>query len=283
MSNAPATTPRKLAPFAGVTHLVGGLRLLARTRRLWPLVAFPFGIGLLVLMPGVWFAGSMQDGLRGLLPAFAAVPAAGDVGVMASVGSGALALLRVLASVLTWLLTLMALLIGYIAAVRVAGAPFNDLLSAEVEKIRSGGGEALYLPPFLPGMVHALNTEVLRLAILLTLFIPLYLMSLLLPGVGAAIVTGLLVVQAALWLAYDAMSYCFDRRLWPLRKRLGFLRRHWWHVLQFGLGGAAILAIPLVNLFLFPLLVSGGTLLFRDLSAGEPEATAPGVITAEVR
>jgi uncharacterized protein involved in cysteine biosynthesis len=263
------TTPRKFAPFAGVTHLLSGLGLLARTRRLWPLVAFPFGVGLLVLMPGIWLAGSIQDGLRGLLPAFAEGPAVVDSGVMATVGHGALAAMRVLASALTWTVTVLALLIGYVAAVRIAGAPFNDLLSAEVEKIRSGGGEVLYLPPFLPGMLHALNTEVLRLAILLTLFIPLYLMSLLLPGVGAAIVTGLLVVQAALWLAYDAMSYCFDRRLWPLRKRLGFLRRHWWHVLQFGLGGAAILAIPLVNLFLFPLLVSGGTLLFRDLDQQE--------------
>ena len=76
-----------------------------------------------------------------------------------------------------------------------------------------------------------------------------------------------------------------DRRLMPLSRRAKLMLSHPWKCFVFGAQASVLLMVPVVNLFLFPLFVAGGTLLLLDISgeAAEPGNVAPRSPTGSLR
>lgn len=243
----------------GLLSFLKGLLLIAREPQLWRHLLPPLLAGAVALLPFWFWKGDLWSFYFSWFPAMEQL-------------SGWLATpLRWLFSLLSGLLLVATALLASLSVVKIVASPFNDLLSAEVEQIDAArGGEPLRVPPFWKSMVRAVRITAVQMVLFLLFLLPLWVLSMLLPGVGAVIASLLLLLYSSFWLAYDAMSYAMDRRLWRFRSRLRWMARHPLNSLGFGLGGYGLLMIPLLNLLLFPLLVSGGTLLLRRLEERDP-------------
>ena len=266
--------------FSAFPFLARGLKLfLERPRlRVWALV--PILVGLAALVPWCWFAPDLLRALRGALPdflapetSFAAEPGAWNA-LVAAVQGALYALLRWGTHLLALLLVLLSGLLLLLFAVKVVGAAANDRLSEEVERVALAKVDGI--PPCAPlvrGTLHALRVTLLQFALTFAVFVPLFLLSHLLPGVGALVFSALLFLFGSVSLCYDAMSYSMDRRLMPAGRRAKLMLAHPWKCLVFGAQASVCLMVPVVNLFLFPFFVAGGTLLLLDISG---ESADPG-------
>ena len=238
----------------GFSSLLQGFSLLKRERRLWRYLLYPLLIGACTLIAILFWWREIWEVASSWIPSFDHLP------VFAAL------LLLWLCRLLSALLILGASLLLSYSVVKISASPFNDLLSEEVERIDAGlHGEKLKLPPFFKAMFKALRVTIIQLLLFFLLLLPLWLLSVLLPGVGALIASLLLLLYSAFWLTYDAMSYAMDRRLWGLKERIVLMVKNPLASISFGLGCYVIMLIPLLNLIIFPLFVSGGTLLLRRL------------------
>jgi CysZ protein len=156
----------------------------------------------------------------------------------------------------------------------VLAGPFNDMLSEAVEKIRAGTGA----PPFsvrtlLRDLLRDLRLELSKLLLYFLVMIPLGVFSLLVPGIGQALYSAFAFVFTALYFALDFIGGPATRRGVGVRARFAFLRRHLFSALGFGTGVWALLFVPVLNLLFLPAAVTGGTLLYLDLTeVPEPDA-----------
>ena len=268
-------------------YAIRGLWLFRSEPRLRKWVAIPLAMGFAALVPWLFLSADVYAWIRGLLPAFlppeAAAEACAGFRACAAEHLGAIgnALLRAGTTLVALFLTLCSGLLLLVGTVKVLGATFNDRLSEATERIALGKEEAVPPPAgFVRATLHALRVTLVQFLCMALVFVPLYALSVALPGAGAVAVSGLLVLASAFWLSYDAMSYSMDRRLMPFRSRLALMARHPWKTLVFGFEGYLFLLVPAVNVFMFPFLVTGGTLLLMDLR-GETAPKASGAEEAE--
>jgi CysZ protein len=147
-------------------------------------------------------------------------------------------------------------------------APFNDLISERVERLMLPEG-----PPetgwraALRAAGRAVSHEARKGLLWLSAAAPLFLLSWLIPGIGALIWSVGSFYITVRFVAYDALDYSMGRRSWSFQRKIAFLREH--RALAFGLGGVTtlLLAVPLVGLAASPLAAVGGTALFCDISS----------------
>jgi CysZ protein len=176
-------------------------------------------------------------------------------------------------SALHWLIELIAgmvlALLGLVFVLvlsSVVAAPFNDALSEAVEHISTGGSA----PPFsvrqmLVDVVRTIRLELLKVLVYLAVVGPMFLASLLIPGLGSLIsLVGF--VLTAVYLGIDYIDWPAARRNWSVGDRIAFTRRQLPAVAGFGMGVWVLLFIPLVNLLFMPAAVAGGTMLFLALA-----------------
>jgi uncharacterized protein involved in cysteine biosynthesis len=236
----------------GARAVAHGARLLGRHPRWWVWVIAPALITALSLVVAVIGTFQAWSG--------AAAAVADALGVArAGLGWGALraaSFVGVLAG-----FTVVAVVLGQIAA-----GPFLDLLSARVEREACGRGE---LPPLSAADLAAdLLASVVHSVVVLTLYAalacPLTLLQLV-PIIGQVIAVPAAIALAALYLAREAWDYPMSRRRWSLRRKLAAVRATAAPALGLGLGGVALLAIPVVNVLAMPVVVVGGTWLFVKL------------------
>lgn len=234
--------------FAGAATYWRGVRLGFGHPRLRGLVLAPSAI---VAVASVLGAGALYRWLNALVHSW--------LHVSAGVGGALL-------TILVFVLSLVALYLSFILASGIVAAPFAGPLAERTSELESGAP----LPPqpfsatlreIARGVVHAV---VLLFFFLLTL-VPLSLLAWLLP-----LAAPLVLLQTALFVAYDGLD--------PLASRGGrvtfsakwrFLRSHLGACLGFGLIGAFLLSLPIVNFFVPPLTAVGGALLYRELQ-GSP-------------
>ncbi len=168
------------------------------------------------------------------------------------------------------LLAILFLVIGALSLPPLLTAPLQDPLSAATEE-RCGGDTA---PPFsvaatLRGTFLSLRHTLARLVLLLlgfALLLPLNLIT----GVGSAIYGVLGTLWAMTWLCAEYLSGPMARHLLPFGAVLKAMRRRTFACLGFGAALYVLLWIPILNFFLVPLAVVGGTLLFRAMSERLP-------------
>lgn len=159
---------------------------------------------------------------------------------------------------------------GMLVLAQIIAAPFNDALSEHVEEQRcgkavSGGG----LRALIGDVGRSVGLESAKLAIYAAIMAPLFLMSLLIPGVGAALYSGMGFGLTLFYLALDYIDWPASRRGLGARARFGWVRSHAGVALGFGLGAWLLLFVPVLNLLLMPAAVCGGTLLYLDVEAAE--------------
>lgn len=176
--------------------------------------------------------------------------------------------LEVVVLLLLWTIGLLAV----VFLTNVVAAPFNDLLSEEVEHLRIGKkGPPFSLKVLMRDSVRTVGLEALKMALYLVIMVPLYLLSLLLPAIGQVIYTIFAFLFTALYFSVDYVDWPASRRSRSITYRFGMLKEHFLPMFGFGTGVWLFLFIPLVNLLFMPAAVAGGTLLFLDLE-GETEA-----------
>lgn len=152
----------------------------------------------------------------------------------------------------------------------VLAAPFNDALSAEVERIVTGAEG----PPFSLGLLmrdlfRTVGLELVKLSIYCLVMLPLFAASLLLPVVGQIAYSIFGFLFTALYFALDYIDWPATRSGHGVGARLDLARANFVPMFGFGTGVWFFLFIPLLNLFFMPAAVAGGTLLFLDLQRPE--------------
>ncbi|MCA9574595.1 MAG: EI24 domain-containing protein [Sandaracinaceae bacterium] len=190
-------------------------------------------------------------------------------GVWASVKRG-------LHAVFDWGLTFLLAAAGVLVVAALASiiaAPFNDLLSEEVERRVTGvGGPPFTLSALLRDTVRTVRVEVTKLVLYACVMLPLFVLQFLIPVVGALLYTAFGFVFTATYFAVDYVDWPATRRGYGVRRRAALVRSRFLPMFGFGAGVYLFLLIPIVNLFFMPAAVAGGTLLFLDLEReAEPE------------
>lgn len=179
---------------------------------------------------------------------------------------------------LGWLLVAAAIGLGGVFVLAVSGvlaAPFNDALSAAVERIRGGN-----LPPepspaaFVAGAARSVATETIKVFAYALVLGPLWIVALVAPVVGGPVLAAIGFTLTVAYLAIDYTDWPASRRDTPLRERAQWLRDHAAPLAGFGVAAWFLLLVPGVNLVLMPAAVAGGTLLYLDLeTASEAEGS----------
>lgn len=191
-------------------------------------------------------------------------------------GATALAAAERLLHKLVEILTLIFLwTVGAVGAALLASllaAPFNDLLSEEVERVQTGrAGPPFSLGAALRDVARSLLMEGVKLSLYVAAMIPLLLFALAVPVLGEAVLSIAGASFTAAWFALDYLDWPASRRGHGIGWRIGLLRKHTLSMLGFGAGVWLFLFIPFVNLLFMPAAVAGGTLLFLDLEGERAE------------
>jgi CysZ protein len=239
-----------------------GLTFLWRHRALWKLVWIPVIINALVFSGlGALFATQFSKLITLLLPS-------GDAWYWAVL------------SVLLWALGSALILVLFFLAFTVVGnaiaGPFNDILSERVEAMTRG-----IPPPPAPPLarqVAAVGRSVLESLKALASYLAVALLLLLwnlIPGAGAVIYTVASGVWTLLFLALEFGDYYLIRHRPRFRARWACIWSHRWASLGFGAASSLMLLVPLLNLLLLPVAVTGATLLWIRLSPPPPAPMPP--------
>ncbi len=270
-----------LKKLPGLTYLIEGYELLKANKKLWKFCYLPAIVSLVLFIPLMYNISSIVDSFNELIiPGFIIEASETSVSVdnaegffatiMDAAGQGFFKFLSILMKGVIWIVSLVIALICYVIVLKIISSPFNDLLSEHIEHILAGTESTkVSFSDFKASIFITLKTEIQRLFIFLIIFVPLWLASFLVIGVGQLVVSGIIILYACFWLTYDAMSYSMDRKLWKLSKRLMFMIKHPFHSTGFGFCLYVIAIIPLLNMFLMPLFVSGGTLMIHELHQDE--------------
>lgn len=244
----------------GLSDVRRGAAFVAARPRLWHWVAAPFVLVALLLGALVWlavrFAGPLLDRWLGALPGWL-----GDT----------------LPGLLSWLLIALLLVAGYVVFVGVAmilAAPFNEMLSEDIEAELTGApAERFSLPRFVRDLVVGLVHGLRRVALYLGLSAVLFAVGLLVPIAGPPVAAALGALVTARFAAYDSYDAVLARKRWAYRDKGAFLGAHRARTLGLGVAVAALLVVPLLNLLALPLGAAGATIGYLDLAtSGTPGA-----------
>ncbi|MBI4864597.1 MAG: EI24 domain-containing protein [Candidatus Riflebacteria bacterium] len=245
----------------GLGAPIRGLAYLVRHPSLIKLAVLPFVVNTVLFCLVLVLLGPRANGLvNSLLPG----------------GGWSWYLLVVPAFLLAWLLViLLGALLVTVFGTLIAG-PFNEMLSARVEALEGR------LPPEAvlnwrqalgqmgASVLHELWKWGLYLLCLVVLA-PLHLI----PVVGSVSWTVVGSVLSFWFLGFEYLDYCFSRRRLSFADRRRFCAVHLKECLGLGMSVAATLVVPFVNLVTMPLSVVGATLLYLDLTPGEPKPGGP--------
>lgn len=138
--------------------------------------------------------------------------------------------------------------------------PFNDLLAERTLRLRlSFPAGPRNIKEWLLRNARNLKTTAIKTGILLVAGVVLALASLIpVAGVFAAFVGIFL-------LATDRLDYTFDHYHLSFRERLLFIRTHHLEMLGFTLALAGCMAVPVINILVYPGSVVGGALMVAKL------------------
>lgn len=172
------------------------------------------------------------------------------------------------AVLLTGVLYVSMVIAGALTVPNLLLAPLQDPISEATETV-CGGYEA---PPFSVGRllrgvaVSVAHTAARLLLLLLGLLVLLPLN--LVPYAGSVAYAALSAAWAMWWLAAEYLSGPMARHLRPFSEVRAAMKARPVACLGFGAALYLLLWVPVLNCFLVPVAVVGGTLLFRTLQAG---------------
>lgn len=172
---------------------------------------------------------------------------------------------------LTWALLLSMLLVvgygGFLVVSSILGSPLIDYLSLRTEENERGirhDGKPFELRAFLSDVAYGLSHTLLNVGLYVLVMAPLFVINFV-PYVGSVIYMGVGGFATAVFAAREFMDAPASRRRIPYVVKLRNVLRNGWLCLGFGAACGLLLAIPVVNFFVVPVAVVGGTRLFLHL------------------
>lgn len=174
-----------------------------------------------------------------------------------------------LARILFWALIAITWFYTFVIVGSIIAAPFNDLLSDRIEShlipehAVGWAGWGAFTGDIIRGILH----ELVRAGIfglLCVMLLPLWLV----PVVGAFIYLIIIDYVGVWYLVWDGMDYCLSRRRLGFSAKWAFYRQHHARVFGFGLMSLALLWVPLMAIFVIPLNVAGGSVLYCEIVRG---------------
>ncbi|MEU1123772.1 EI24 domain-containing protein [Streptomyces sp. NPDC005899] len=178
-------------------------------------------------------------------------------------------LLRNTLVVLVFVLGLFLAVITFTAVTLLAGQPFYESLSEEVDRSEGGEVPGSGLPLWRELWISARDS--VRILVRVALYGVLLFALGFVPVVGQTVVPALGFCVSGYFLCEELTAVALQRRGMALKDRLVLLRGRRAAVLGFGVPLALAFLVPFVAVFLMPGAVAGATLLARDLTA-QPEA-----------
>ncbi len=173
-----------------------------------------------------------------------------------------------LIGVALFIVSIFIVLFGFVVVGLIVAAPFNDMLAAAVEKKVTGTVKETGMSIW--GLVkYTVKNEIRKMAVIILVQGSLFLVNFI-PGVGQMIFVVVSPAFLALVMAYEFTGYTLDRRGLSFSEKRKYLTSKFGLSMGFGLGVVVTLIIPIVNLLLLPLAVTGGTLLVIE---NPPETT----------
>lgn len=234
---------------AGFSHPFKGVSFIMGKPRLWPFIAIPVGINVVLYGFSAWFVFSNLGGW---------------INELIDRGEGfwwsvAFYLLATLAS-------LVILIIGGYTFTLVGNlilSPFNDLISERVEWMVSGkpDGAAFSLKEVVGGALKAFLTALGRLGLYLGGFLALLLL-LPIPVVGTMLYAVLAPLYSLFFLSWEFFDYPMDRHGFNFKRKRTLAFGNKGAFLGFGAATWLLTIIPFLGLILLPACVVGATLHF---------------------
>lgn len=173
-------------------------------------------------------------------------------------------------ALLMFIISLVAALFAFVSVGLLIAGPFNDLLSAAVERKLTGAVRDTE-ETLSATMFRTLKGEARKVAVFLTIQGALLALNLI-PVAGSALYLVLNPLFIAYVMAYEFTGYALDRRGLAFAEKQGYLLNR--SALTFGFGAAVgvTMMVPLLHFLLMPAAAAGGTLLIVEREA---EETAP--------
>jgi CysZ protein len=239
-------------PGAFVTGVLAPFRALRTTRDIPGLKRFfiiPFLINIL-LLTGAFVLGYMfmGDAVQSLVPQ-------GDAWYLTA--------LRWIIQPLIALLLALVLVFAYSITGSIITAPFNDIISAKVERALAGGtpDDRFTLAGFFDDMLRILFNTI-KLVLLLVVFQLAILLVNLVPVAGGPLYTALSYCAAMFFLGFQFFDFPLERRRLFFRDKLKVVWRHKFTAIGLGTGFFLITFVPLVGFLGLNLATVGATELF---------------------
>ena len=238
--------------FAGLHAHWKGIRFAFGNPVYLPLVAIPFLLTIGLYVAAVFMLDHYDDVLLGALWSFDPQASGEAVGYLHT------AYLYVVKFVL-YLVLFVLMYFLFMVIANIIASPLYDIISGRIRKrLRPGA------PAREAKFIRVVLEEIKKAAFVL--IIPL--LCLLIPVVGAVIS----IILAMLLIAWDFTDFSMSRDAPRFGERLGRIRKRPFVLLGFG----SLLLVPILNFFLFPFAILGGSLLYEErlapaLDMGTPE------------
>ena len=157
----------------------------------------------------------------------------------------------------------------FVMVTKIFAAPFNDLLSEKVELIYNPD----YAEPehpfqhFIATIYPTVMEEIKKVSLILLGYMIVFL-TFIIPGIN--IISPILyVLYSILVISIDFVDYPLARRFYTIEQKKTFIKEN--SLQLYGLGTALFLLfmVPFMQLFIIPIAVVSGTLLFIDITQNE--------------
>ncbi len=142
-------------------------------------------------------------------------------------------------------------------------APFNGLLSERIEELLTGAQPQQTFVEFIKNIPRMLMRELQKMLY----YLPraLFLLALFFLGITTPIAPFLWFFFSAWFLSLQFIDYPMDNNQISFKQMHQLMREKRWHNLGFGMSCTLIMIIPILNILLMPLAVSGATIMWVNL------------------
>jgi CysZ protein len=145
----------------------------------------------------------------------------------------------------------------------IIASPFNAALSEKTEELIIGASKGTPggLKMIMKDISHSIGVEIKRLLFFIIWFIPIFLINFI-PVIGQVIYFVMMLFYTGYALNFTFMDYSLDRRYKSFREKNRIIFSNKSRMMGFGMICFFIGMIPILNLFLIPVCVIAGTLMF---------------------
>lgn len=157
----------------------------------------------------------------------------------------------------------------FVTITKIFAAPFNDMLSEKVELHYNPD----YVEPehpfqhFVATIIPTIVEELKKVSLILIGYV-IVLFTFLIPVLGT-LTPFIYIIYSIVVISIDFVDYPLARRFYTLKQKKEFIKKHLSTLSGLGTALFLLFLIPFMQLFILPIAVVSGTLLFIDISQEE--------------